>query len=63
MTRTCNRCHAEKPLTEFHNEIARKHRKAYVCKKCRYELSAEWYRKNREYLLEKRRILREMGIR
>lgn len=40
--RRCNKCGVEKPLTEFHNQSARRGGKAYTCKPCMNAYVKHW---------------------
>jgi len=54
--KTCTKCKAEKPKTEFHKSKVYKDGLCYRCKSCVAATSKEWYENNKEYALEKCRI-------
>lgn len=51
--KTCNRCAAAKPLEEFFGNSATKDRKHRWCKACCRETAREYYRKTREWQIQK----------
>ena len=48
MVKTCNKCGDTKPLSEFYKSKQNKDGHHVVCKVCDKELSAAWYKANRE---------------
>ena len=44
--KTCSKCKAEKPLTEFHKDKSERCGFKYMCKVCTISRSADYYKKN-----------------
>lgn len=51
--KTCSRCKAEKPISEFFAHKQKKDGLGYWCKACQYEKRNAWGKKNKEKLAEK----------
>jgi len=52
----CSKCKVKKPLSEFHKRTARSCGVASCCKICRKEKEKERYQKNREKIIEQKRV-------
>ena len=48
LTKVCNRCHRELPITEFHRNHTRKDGYQCQCKECQKELAQAMYKKREE---------------
>ncbi len=65
--RICNKCKKEKPLSEYYKDRSNASGREYMCKECKKEYSKtlpddyrrEYYKKNKERLLEEGREWRE----
>ncbi len=56
LTKTCNTCGVEKPLSEYHRDRHKRDGWAGICKACRIPQEREYYGQNREAVLTKQRL-------
>jgi len=44
----CNRCHTEKPLTDFYKQAAASDGHQYACKECQNKHASKWFQANKD---------------
>ncbi len=58
-TKICNKCNREKPIEEFRLSKSGKDGRRCECRDCQNEMDRERYRKNREFILAKKKEYQE----